>query len=112
MGAAALKYLAVGAIAFLVFILTGAFLADSGRYKAELVRDACGVGSAQTTAQSAWGTSATAVVVQYEQPGASTLAQVNGCIIAATAELIAVYEKSGTVTIPIARVVAIRAPMK
>lgn len=105
------KYLFFGVVAFFVFMITTAIPAASGRYKAELIRNACSV-APPTTAESAWGTSATTVLVQYEQPGASVLAQVNGCIIATTPNFIAVYEKSGTVLIPNARVVAIKTQMK
>jgi hypothetical protein len=93
----------------LILLISQSIAVDIGSHQATLVRDAC---SRRASEGLAFGWSAPRVRVQYEQPGTSTVSEVQGCLVAAGTQFIAIQEGSGVTTIPNARVVAIRTETK
>jgi hypothetical protein len=93
----------------IVIVATASLLATSGRFKAETFRLACGAGD---EGQTIFSISSSPVTVEYEQPGTSAPISARGCVVAAVPELIAIYEKTGTIAVAKARIISIKASPK
>jgi len=95
-----------------IIIATAGLLAANGRYKAETFRLACDPAIPRDDRLTVFSMSPPLVTVLYEQPGTSEPISARGCVVAAVPELIAVYEKAGTVAIAKARIISIKASPK